>query len=125
MYRADRQFLRMAKDQAAKAAFRHRHEGQLGLWACGDLGELHIRNRRSISYFCILHLPANELIATIHDRMPVILPPDAYHRWLSPVEPDPRICLCHFLQSKLRMWPVSTRVNSPRNDDADLLIPIE
>jgi putative SOS response-associated peptidase YedK len=31
-----------------------------------------------------------------HDRMPVILPPDAYDRWLANTEPDPRDLLVPF-----------------------------
>jgi putative SOS response-associated peptidase YedK len=73
--------------------------------------------------FCILTCPANELIATIHDRMPVILPANAYHRWLSPMEPDPSDLLKPFPSELMRMWAVSPRVNSPRNDDPALLDP--
>lgn len=71
--------------------------------------------------FCILTCPSNELIATIHDRMPVILPADAYHRWLSPLEPDPADLMRPYPSELMRMWPVSTRVNAPQNDDASLL----
>jgi putative SOS response-associated peptidase YedK len=77
-----------------------------------------------IRSFCIITCPSNTLIEPIHDRMPVILPPDAYERWLSPVEPDPRDLLQPYPSELLRMWPVSTRVNSPRNDDAGILEPI-
>lgn len=74
--------------------------------------------------FCILTCPANEMVAAIHDRMPVILPADAYHRWLSPIEPDPSGSLKPFPAELVRMWPISTRVNSPKNDDADLMTPL-
>lgn len=40
--------------------------------------------------FCVITCPANDLVAEIHDRMPVILAPSAYDRWLSSIEPDPR-----------------------------------
>lgn len=46
--------------------------------------------------FCILTCPANDLIASIHDRMPVIIPSNAYERWLSPIEADPRDLLLPF-----------------------------
>jgi putative SOS response-associated peptidase YedK len=74
--------------------------------------------------FCILTCPANGLIAGIHDRMPVILPPDAYERWMSPAEPDPRDLLVPFPAEKMRMWPISARVNSPANDSASILEPV-
>jgi putative SOS response-associated peptidase YedK len=46
--------------------------------------------------FCIITTPVNELLADIHDRMPVILPPEAYDRWLTNIEPDPRDLLVPF-----------------------------
>jgi putative SOS response-associated peptidase YedK len=67
-------------------------------------------------------VPSNELIAQIHDRMPLILPKNAYERWLGE-EPDPRDLLMPFPADLLVMWPVSTRVNSPDNNDASLLDP--
>ena len=36
--------------------------------------------------FCVITCRANELVADIHDPMPVILPPAAYDRWLANIE---------------------------------------
>ena len=66
--------------------------------------------------------PANELVAQIHDRMPLILPKATYERWLGQ-EPDPDDLLVPFASDFMAMWPVSKRVNSPENDDASLLDP--
>ena len=85
-------------------------------WTHPETGEL-------IRTFCILTCPANEMIAEIHDRMPVILPLNAYNRWLSPIEPDPRDLLVPYPSELMRMWPISTKVNSPRNDTPDILDP--
>jgi putative SOS response-associated peptidase YedK len=74
--------------------------------------------------FCIITCPANSLVATIHDRMPVIIPPEAYERWLSPLEPDPHDLLMPFPPELMTMWPISTRVNSPANDDSSILEPV-
>ena len=74
--------------------------------------------------FAILTVPANSLIASIHDRMPGILKPADYERWLGP-EPDPCDLLVPFPYEPMIMWPVSQRVNSPRDDDAALLDPVE
>jgi putative SOS response-associated peptidase YedK len=49
--------------------------------------------------FCISTTTANELVGEIHDRMPVILPPDAYDRWLANIAPDPRDLLVPSRQS--------------------------
>jgi putative SOS response-associated peptidase YedK len=56
--------------------------------------------------------------------MPAILAPAAYHRWLG-TEPDPRDLLQSFPSELMAMWPISTRVNSPSNDDEHLLDEIE
>ena len=40
--------------------------------------------------FCVLTTNSNEVVSDIHDRMPVIIPTDAYDRWLANIEPDPR-----------------------------------
>ena len=95
--------------------------GLAGIWE----NWRHPASGEHIRTFCILTCPANDLIAAIHDRMPVILPAEAYERWLSPIEPDPRDLLAPFPSGRMRMWPISTRVNSPRNDDAGLLDPLE
>jgi putative SOS response-associated peptidase YedK len=55
--------------------------------------------------------------------MPGILRPEDYDRWLG-IEPDPRDLLRPFPAELMTMWPISTRVNSPKNDDADLLTPV-
>ena len=73
--------------------------------------------------FAVITTDANELVADIHDRMPVILKPEDYDRWLG-LEPDPRDLLRPFPAEVMRMWPTSTRVNSPKNDDPDLLDPV-
>ena len=72
--------------------------------------------------FALITVSANELVAQIHDRMPAILKPEAYDRWLG-VEPDARELLISFPAAPMRMWPVSRRVNAPQNDDASLLEP--
>jgi len=73
--------------------------------------------------FALLTTPANELVGRIHDRMPAILRPEDYERWLGP-EPDPAELLLPFPSEPMAMWPISTRVNSPNNDDQNLLAEI-
>jgi putative SOS response-associated peptidase YedK len=67
-------------------------------------------------------VPSNELVAQIHDRMPAILRPESYDRWLS-LESDPHDLLITYPSEPMTMWPISTRVNKPENDDATLLEP--
>lgn len=70
--------------------------------------------------FTILTTPANQLVSTIHDRMPAILAPADYDRWLG-TEPDPRDLLRPFPSEPMTIWPISTWVNSPSNDGPELL----
>ena len=74
--------------------------------------------------FAIITVAANELVSAIHDRMPVILHPNDHDRWLSNIEPDPRDLLVPYPSEPMTMWPISTRVNSPANDDPELLTPV-
>jgi putative SOS response-associated peptidase YedK len=75
--------------------------------------------------FAVLTCPANELMADIHDRMPVIVPLESYDRWLGTLDPNPLDLLTPFPSGPMAKWPVSTRVNKPDNDDAAILTPSE
>jgi putative SOS response-associated peptidase YedK len=69
----------------------------------------------------------NEVLAPIHDRMPVILPPASHAAWLDPaVRESERLqpLLQPFDASAMLAYPVSPRVNNPRNDDRDLIAPL-
>ena len=73
--------------------------------------------------FCILTCPANELIATIHDRMPVILPPAVWDEWLDPDNADIETLgrlLVPAPPELLTLRPISTEVNNVRNDGPHL-----
>ena len=70
--------------------------------------------------FAIITTDANELVGDIHDRMPVIFSRYDYARWLGQ-EPDPRDLMRPFPAELTRMWPISTRVNKPENDDPSIL----
>jgi putative SOS response-associated peptidase YedK len=62
----------------------------------------------------------NELVATIHDRMPVILDPAALDLWLDPAIEDPQELsrvLTPFPAAEMQAWEVGTAVNNPRLDD--------
>ena len=92
--------------------------GIAGLWE----NWRHPQSGEWIRTFAIITVPANDLVGQIHDRMPLILPKSAYERWLG-LEPDPHDLLTPFPADLMVMWPVSTRVNSPDNDDSSLLDP--
>lgn len=74
----------------------------------------------------ILTTTPNELLADIHDRMPVILSDDAYDPWLDPTcDPDAlQELLTPYPPDELQMTPVSTVVNNPRNDVPECVEPV-
>ena len=68
--------------------------------------------------------PANDLMAEIHDRMPVILPPDAWGTWLDPEDDDLEALgklLVPAPSGLLTMHRVSTDVGNVRNKGAGLI----
>ena len=73
--------------------------------------------------FTILTTSPNEIMKPIHNRMPVILEPGDYARWLAPGDParPPVDLLRPFPAEKMHAWPISSRVGNVRNNDAELL----
>lgn len=73
--------------------------------------------------FTILTTDPNELAERVHDRMPVILEPRDYERWMEPGDPErpPLDLFRPYPAEKMRAWMVSDRVGNVRNDDAELL----
>jgi putative SOS response-associated peptidase YedK len=67
---------------------------------------------------------ANEVVAPLHDRMPVVLPEDAWGGWLDPAELDvsgARALLVPAPAGLLERHAVSSAVNSARNDGPELV----
>jgi putative SOS response-associated peptidase YedK len=55
--------------------------------------------------------------------MPVILPEEHHDAWLSG-EAEKEV-LVPFPADRMKAWPISSRVNSPKNNDAEIIVPIE
>ena len=74
----------------------------------------------------IITTEPNELMAGIHNRMPVILDAKDYELWLDAAPQTPANLLPlikPFPADKMSAHPVSTLVNSPSNDRAELVVP--
>jgi len=72
----------------------------------------------------IIVTDANDLTRPIHDRMPVILPPEAYAEWLSPATnrlAELQALLKPFPSGTMQTHPVGLAVNNPRNDGSELI----
>ena len=92
-----------------------------GLWERWE------RDGQALESATILVTQANLLIASIHDRMPVILDPAAEARWLDPRVTDPAVLrplLAPCPPARLRWWPVSPAVNWPGAEGPELLAPV-
>ncbi|PMB34925.1 hypothetical protein CEN40_19870 [Fischerella thermalis CCMEE 5205] len=97
--------------------------GFAGLWE-----EWQSSEQERIKSCTILTTQANELLQMVHDRMPVILQQENYDLWL-----DPQVHDVELLQPLLRpypseamtSYPVTTLVNSPRNNSAECITPVK
>jgi putative SOS response-associated peptidase YedK len=76
-----------------------------------------------VETFTIVTTNASKLVSEVHDRMPVIIGPDDYNRWLTASAEAARNFLVPY-RSGLTIAPVSERVNSLKNDDVGLIAPI-
>lgn len=85
-----------------------------GLWESWE-GADHAR----IDSCTVLTTEANELVRPLHDRMPLILAPEDYGRWLDPTLQqfgELAALVRPFPNGPMEAIPVSTRVNSPANE---------
>ncbi len=91
-----------------------------GLWERWEKG------KEPLESCTIITTEPNELIAPLHNRMPVIIPNSAYEDWL---KEDPGKDLSRLLTpspaEELTAYPVSRLVNNPSQDRKELLEPIE
>jgi putative SOS response-associated peptidase YedK len=108
--------------------FIHRRDGQpmafAGLWErwrSPEGGEV-------LNSCAIIVTDANELMQPIHDRMPVILDPADFGRWLdtSPERAQDLLSLLRPASAEdLEVYPVSRAVNSPKNEGKELIKRLE
>jgi putative SOS response-associated peptidase YedK len=119
--------------KARQPWFIHRPDGEpmafAGLWEVwrppgpadrGGADELHS--------FTIITGEPNDKMAEIHDRMPVMLPPEAWSQWLDPEQQDVDVLgklLVPAPSALITFHPVSTEVNNARHEGEGLITPIE
>ncbi len=90
-------------------------------WKDRDTGEI----RRT---FTIVTTTPNAILTPIHDRMPVVVPTEAWGRWLDPATPDPGELIGLLVPAAdelLEAYPVSRLVSDVRNDGPALVEPLE
>ena len=80
-----------------------------------------------IRSFTIVTTVPNELCAELHNRMPVVLKPQAWPQWLGeqPADvPQLKALLAPYPSDDMICWPVSARVGNVKNNDLSLIEPI-
>lgn len=93
--------------------------GAAGLWESWKNA-----NGMTIHSCTILTTEANSLVKDIHDRMPVILTRENEKEWLNPSLQEKEILksmLLPFDAALMEAYPVSSEVNSPKNNHNGLL----
>ena len=98
-----------------------------GVFVCAGIWDRWTGLDGTIETVAVLTMPANELVMPCDDRMPVIFDAEQFAAWLDPKEKNPAKCLAPltpYPAERMECWPVSTRVNSPAEDDPELLAPI-
>jgi putative SOS response-associated peptidase YedK len=93
-------------------------------FAFAGLWERWLKGGEPLDSCTIITTTPNDLVAGLHDRMPVILPPERYDEWLAP-KPLATERLQELLaphpSAGMEAYPVSTRVNRPGNDDPECI----
>ncbi len=103
--------------------------GNRGLMTFAGLWDLwRAPDGTTIKSFAIITTRANALAATIHDRMPVILPPACWPEWLGEIDATPvqlKAMLRPYPSVGMALWPVDKRVGNVCNDSPDLFEPVQ
>ena len=77
-----------------------------------------------VETFTIITTRANRLVSEVHERMPVIIAPADYQRWLSAPDATAKRLLVPYTGA-MTIAPVSDRINSIKDDDVGLIAPIQ
>lgn len=70
----------------------------------------------------IVTTAANTRLQRVHDRMPLIVPPEQYARWLDPGVDDVADLIVPFPSEAMAYYAISARVNDVHHDDASLIL---
>lgn len=72
--------------------------------------------------FSILTGEPNEKIAQLHNRMPVILPPEKWEAWMDPATADPASLMKVYPGEDTDYWMVPRTVSNPRSEGEILVV---
>lgn len=102
------------------------HRADDACFAFAGLWEHWERDGSVIESCAILTCAADPRLAAVHDRMPVVIAPADYARWLAPEQagPPPVDLLRPPAVDAFTLYPVSNHVNSPRHDGPACIAPL-
>jgi putative SOS response-associated peptidase YedK len=82
--------------------------------------------REALETFALITTEANDVVAPIHHRMPVILEPRRYGSWLDPHSEFETLTPLFQAYSAVPMhaYPISRAVNNPKKDSPEILVPV-
>jgi putative SOS response-associated peptidase YedK len=119
-------FYEWKKEDNRKQPYRIQLKGRKP-FAFAGLWEIWNKGGEPLHSCTIITTTPNEKMKEIHDRMPVIVPEDALDIWLNPKMDDTtylKTLLVPYPSNEMEVYPVSTLVNSPKNDVEDVLSPL-
>ena len=96
-----------------------------GLWESWTAPEDADNAGETIETFTIVTTDANNKLAPIHHRMPVIVDPADFERWLIGNPAEAANVIRAFPDDDMAFYRVSTRVNNAGNDDEDCILPLK
>lgn len=82
---------------------------------------------KPLKSFAIVTTPANMLLQSLHDRMPVLIAPDNWAMWLGEIlatESELKALLRPYPDNAMTFWPVDRKVGNVKNDSPDLFSPL-
>ncbi|MBP7849495.1 MAG: SOS response-associated peptidase [Lentimicrobiaceae bacterium] len=109
------------KKNGKKAPYRILMKDHLAFAMAGIWEEWKDAEGHQLHTFSILTTRPNMMMQEIHDRMPVILPVQSHHTYLTSKDPEQVLPLLQpYPEELMYAYPISNKVNSPRNDDASI-----
>ena len=98
-----------------------------GLFGLGGLyGTISLAGGEVLYMVCLITTEANDVGQAVHDRMPVIIPPEKEDAWLNPSSKlaDYVTCLAPYAGDRMRAYRVSPVMNSGKIDSPDCVVPL-
>ncbi len=80
----------------------------------------------SLESYTLITTDPNPLMEPFHNRMPVIVKPADYERWMAPADPAklPADLLRSYPEEEMAAWKIAAAVGNVRNNNPELIVPL-